>query len=400
MAAFLALWLRLVALGSVYLTLAAENKRPASELSDLHQLCNPQESLNDRTLILSDTWYNVSDNTTCRVESVSNLTIRGNSSQSTVIGCSGSAIFSFFNVTSLSISNIHFVGCGDLMTEDDLNHLAESSYFNGSQAATLLCNHCFDLHVDTVSFSGSLGYSFVGISLLGDSILDGVQVLGTSENHSHYVHDESCRLDDSGYATGCKSKGVLLFFADPRSVFSVSSANVVLENCYFYSNDIEWTDTSPNKSRCTYTQGSFDDFLTPWEEEVPSALPIVGGLTIAQTQINGESVFPTNVSVRHSKFEDNHGLCFGAVFVLMHTWSVTTAQQHFENCTFLFNSPRIVPNNEGKNYFARDVTVFMKYRGQPGESRCLSITDSFFTSRNNEYRSPSLSVIHFPSTVG
>jgi hypothetical protein len=214
------------------------------------------------------------------------------------------------------------------------------------------------------------------------------------------VHNESCRLDDNGYATGCKSKGVLLFFADPGSAFSVqSSANVVLENCYFYFNDIEWTNTSIH-SRCTYTQGSFDDFLTPWEEEVPSALPIVGGLTIAQTQINGESVFPTNVSVRHSKFEDNHGLCFGAVFVLMHTWSVTAAQQHFENCTFLFNSPRIVPSNEAKNYFARDVTIFMKYGKWSDVTTCLSITDSFFSSRNNEYRSPSISVIHFPTTEG
>lgn len=370
----------------------------------LQDLCNSSESLDHRTLQLIDSHYSVPSGTECRVENVQNLTVIGKASQTTIECIRNpdnitSSFFSFVNVTSLRIENIHFVGCGASLKSEDLQYMSYTSYFDVGQAAVLLCNHCFDLFIGNVCFSNNTGYSFVAINLHGNSTLDRIQVLG--EDDTHYSPDDP-QCTQPGYENVCNSRGMLLFFTDstlqpwPR----ISPAQVVLSNSVFRSNALQWSNVSSNSSHVRCVRDTFDTFIVPWKDQVPSTLPDVGALTIAYTQTQG---FQADVSVSNSNFTDNHGLCFGAIFVLMHTSLVNLARLSIQDSYFLRNFPVAVPENEAKNYFGGDVTIYMQYGGPYNESQCISITNSSvadsFTSTST-LTSPSISVIHFPNTQG
>ena len=387
------LWLGCICLG---LPLGAQAELLDGGISaDMKDLCDGMQSLDNSTIFLNETYY-IYSGIECRVEDVQNLKILGDPNVTTAIQCNASAIFSFVNVTSLSIEDVHFVGCGATLSDDDLRYIAETSsrlYFSTTQTAALLCSHCKDLSLRNVGFSNSVGYSFVGINLHGYSTLDGVQVVGDGEGDS----PECSEPGDKSNIT-CSNGGMLLFFADSDYMNgTLPSAEVVLSDSSFHSNSVWKGNLSTDWSWLHCVKGVFETYIKTPDRQNTSVLPSVGALTIAYTQTQ---MWEANVQVLNSDFRDNHGLCFGAVFVLIHTSSVHLAHQQFDNCSFFWNSPRAVPEKDGKNYFGNDVTVYMQYIGQHFmEGQCLSMTSNNMTS-SNESSSPSISVIHFPSTHG
>lgn len=390
----LAVWLAL--LGSAYHIFATAGSGPSAPLDDL--CSGDSASLSHRVLHLSNSSYQVSGEV-CRVENVQNLTVIG-SDDVTTIQCIRhpdnitSTAFSFINVTSLSIQNIHFVGCGAALTQDDLKYMADTSYFyfKVGQAAILLCNHCFDLFVSNVRFSNNTGYSFVGINLHGNSRLNRVQVLGEDDT-LYSPYDPRCTRPDLEFV--CNSRGMLLFFTDSTLGSHLPPAQVVVSDSTFSSNTLPWSNISSNSSQTRCIRNTFGNFITTWDLETRNTLPDVGALMVAYTQ---ES-YKANVTILNSTFADNHGLCLGAIFTLMHTTSADLTHHRIQNCTFVRNSPLAVPMKEGKNYFGCDVTVYMQYRGPYVEGECISITDSYMTGLNTS-RTPSISMIHFPDTYG
>lgn len=393
-------WVAVVSIVCLRLSLCAGAQLLDGEIdSDLEDLCNSTTwPLLDNPIVLREAYYLVPNGTECRVEGVGNLTVVGNQ---TVIHCNGSAIFSFVNVAFLSIKSIHFVGCGAILSDNDLRYLTERphSYFDSNQTAALLCSHCLDLFLHDVIFSNSTGYSFVGINCYGNSTLDGVQVLGNDEDDSPDAITRCSESDDESNST-CINGGMLLFFADSNYTFFADSnytfypTQMLLKNSLFHSNSVWKKNLSADSSWFHCVKGVFETFIVSPEHQKSPFLPYVGALTIVYTQ-----TWEAEVEVLNSDFINNHGLCFGAVFVLMHTFSVNSSHQQFNDCRFSRNSPRAVPDKNGKNYFGSDVTMYMQYMGGHEARRCLSMTTNSMTSLNNS-ASPSLSIIHFPSTSG
>lgn len=392
----LALWLALLgsALCHSFATAGSETGGP------LDDLCSRDSaSLSHRTLLLSDSSYQMTSGGVCRVEDVQNLTVIGNADVTTIqcirhLDNITSAAFSFINVTSLSIENVHFVGCGAALTGDDLKYMMDTSYyyFDIGQAAILLCNHCFNLFLSNVRFSNNTGYSFVGINLHGNSMLNDVQVLG--EDDTPYSPDDPrCTRADQEYV--CNDRGMLLFFTDSTLSPPPANAQLVVNNSIFSSNTLPWSNISSNSSQVRCVWNTFENFISPWDLQTRHTLPDVGALMILYMQ---ES-FVANVTVLSTTFADNRGLCLGAVFILMHTTSASLTHQQIQNCTFLRNLPLAVPKNEAKNYFGCDVTAYMQYKGPYMEEECISITDSYLTGLNTT-ENPSISMVHFPDTYG
>lgn len=376
---------------------SAESGYGGTRSAALDALCATGSLPVDRTIRLNESVYNLlANDTACRVKDVQGLKLVGNANLTTIQcvrrpGEITSSFFSFFNMTSLSIENIHFVGCGGVLTRDeDLNYLKNSSfaYFDGGQAAVLLCNHCVNLSLSNVMFSNNTGYSFVGINVQGTSMLDRVQILG--QDDVHYSYNDS-RCNKPGHEFICSSSGMLIFFAD--SILSVSPCELVLSNSVFSENS--FGNGSVNNSNTWCARNTYEKLIAPWDLQAEySTLADVGALTIAYTQDN----FTASVVVTNSSFTDNHGFCFGAVFVLIHTDSTFSAEHRIQGCHFVDNSPTVIPRHEGKNYFGNDVTVYMQYR-RSGRGECLSISDTFFRSPSI-LGNPSISIIHFPNTQG
>ncbi len=364
-------------------------------------LCDGSEgSLNNYKLTLNDSsYYQVAGRNQCLVQDVSNLTIAGG--LNTTIHCErgsnglSSTVFSFVNVSSLTIESIQFVGCGGILTETDLKYLANDSFFNfgPGQAAVLVCNHCQNLTLTNVTFSNNTGYAFVGINLY-NSVLDRVQFLG-KDDHRYTPADPVC--NQTGYENLCTKKGALLYFVD--SPYNIpSSASVLVVNSTFEGNRYELFGSKDAVSDNWCVSSVFEKFISLIEENVYGPLPDVGALSIVYTQVN----FEASVVVESAQFIDNHGICFGAVFVFYKTKRPDCATQTFRNCTFSNNSPTRLPNEQGGNLFGEDITIYMQYLDASGSrnERGMSIIGSRFANSTGNVKMPSISTISFPSSTG
>ena len=294
-------------------------------------LCDgSKDSLSNYKLTLNDSSYQVNTaRSQCLVQDVYNLTIAGGSN--TTIYCDrslngvSSTVFSFVNVSSLSIENIHFVGCGGILNETDLKYSANSSffYFGPGQAAALVCNHCNHLLLTNVTFSNNTGYAFVGINLFNNGILDGVQFLG-KDDVLHTPADSVC--SQTGYENICFKKGALLYFLD--SSYNISSeeieVNVLVVNSIFDANRYGFYETNESDIINWCVTNVFEEFVMLYRgDQIYGSLPDVGALTIVHTQTN----FKANVTVKSTQFIDNHGICFGAVLVFYRILGPTFSDQ-------------------------------------------------------------------------
>ena len=357
----------------------------ATDCSELLEICNKTDAseLNGFTCRLNESRYLLTR--PCRLQDVRDLTITGSlaGTPSTTIQCNSPSILSFSNATSLSVSHLRFEGCGDsIVAESDLRNLSSRALqFFGQHAAALLCNHCLNLSLTSVAFNESRGYSFVGINLHGNVVLDEVNVLGNPSQQQQ--HNNNNNNNQSG-------RGVLVFFA--HSDFPiVNESEVLLNNSHFLSN--QFTGHSDDE-RCSEV---FDRFVAPWDLQLEHSLPDVGALTI----VFAHRTFSVNVTVANGNFTDNRGLCFGAVYVLMHTTSVECAHVGFSGCSFVGNSP-VSRHDSGrrhnKNYFASDVTIYLQFKGDYFQRECVSMEDIFSQAVEGYVNTPSFSVIHFPDT--
>lgn len=365
----------------------------------IEELCNsPQGHLDNHTLQLNQSQYSIS-NESCRVENVYNLTITGSPDLTTIL-CKRkdknitSSIFSFVNVTLLKIENVVFLECGASLSPDsDLKHLAEDSrlYFGSGQSVVLICNHCKDLSINNVRFSNNTGYSFIGVNLYGNSVLENVEVFGG--NDVRYSSDDS-KCSKAGKEYVCKNRGIYFFFTN--SEFEVGDLNVTLKDAVFYKNDFTSSTEDATNSQAWCVRNVFGEFVSSRDFKVTNLLPDVGALTTIYTQTN----FLAEVNVLNSNFTDNHGLCYGAIFSLLLTGSPANVHQTIQGCNFTSNSPIVAPSGEGRNYLGREITVYTRFVGDYKRDRSISIVDCLLECHDHDITSPSLSIISFPDTTG
>lgn len=380
---------------------------PGRASPTLEDICShppaPSGSLDNQTLSLNSSRYTVASGSRCLVENVQHLTIRGNPNTTTIEcerapGKITSTIFSFINVTALTVENVHFEGCGASLSGEDTKYLKNESLrrFGPGQAVVFLCNHCLDLTLVNVRFSNNTGYAFVGLNLRGKSVLDGVQVLGEDDEH-RLPDDPLC--NQTGLEYVCSGRGGVLLFGESNFDANLPTMEVVLNNSVFDTNRSPLFNSSISgdviDQRKACIGELFEDFLTPWSAKNFGPLYGVSALTIAHLQ----SSFKAHVSVLSSNFTNNHGECFGAILVLFQTVSSDMGSQTIQGCTFVANSPVIIPRYESKLYLGSDVTVYMQYR-EHVTSQCITITDSFFEDFNNNLESVSIAVANFPLTEG
>ena len=367
--------------------------------SSITSICNASSSLDHHTLHLRD--ENITINVNCRVENVVNLTLQGSSEQRPTIRCLrkqgtvSSTAFTFNNVSSLTIANVNFVGCGGILTKEDINNSSNSSmfFFGEGTAAVILCTFCYNLLFVNITFSDYTGYAFAGINLVGTSILNGIDVYGRHDDHLLYSA-AICELPEYKYT--CQYRGILLLFVDSSKEKNDSSkvevSNTVVDNNYYATIEM----FGKKYTSLTCVNDVFDEFIEPFKFNYP--LPDVGALTIIQNQ----KFFKVQVTVLNSNFSNNHGTCFGAVLAVLGIPSSLLGQQIFKNCHFSNNSPTFFPKNQGKNYIGLDITIFMQFSNESDNSQCFSLfNSSFYTDEfDNKLRTASIAVTHFPLTHG
>ena len=333
----------------------------AGSISDI---CVGNSSLNNTVVrVTANETLQLKEN--CRISSVVNLTLQA-SPPGVVVKCPGVA-FVFTNVSFLTIRGLQFVGCGGILTQEDVGQFnsAESFFdFKAGYAAVILCHSCFNLTLDNVWFSNSTGYALAAVNLFGKSVLSGLNVNGTDDRPVP-VNSQICARADSMHAC---TRGILILFTDSDQGQKQCN-NVSIETSSFHSNRAKLTST-PDCLRSMYNEynkGSMNNIM-----------PNVGALTIAYSQ----SSYTANVGVFSSNFTNNTGLCLGAVFILYYLPSPSIASQLFHDCHFMSNRLSAATSaRDSWKYFGKDITIYARYKDQTyGNTNCISIVDSRFWS--------------------
>ena len=157
----------------------------------------------------------------CIIQNVHNITLRSTTGHSS-INCSSEERngFGFVNVTNVTITGIHFHGCGSSLTEKALAFINNSHPFIGYlQKAVLLFNHCHNIKISLVNIDHYNGYAIMMMNPIGHSSLNDVLVTaGIGSNK------KSCLSDDT---FSCAGSGIMCAFKD-TSLVPVSS-NVTVE---------------------------------------------------------------------------------------------------------------------------------------------------------------------------
>ena len=338
----------------------------------------------------------------CRINSVVNLTIEGSPENRSTIRCTrqgagiASVAFVFTNVTSLVIRNVNFEGCGGVLTEVDLAHYPSDCFFNFSagHAAVVMCSFCTNLVLQNVTFTNNTGYAFAAISLIGNSLLDGVVIDGGNDPHLPY---NSTMCTHPEYKYTCGFRGMLIIFVDSIQITPQSNLSSVVQviNSIFNSNYDAPLESSDDPIRFQCIRDVFDEFYL---QKNNSDMPDVGALTIVYNQVN----FKAHVDILDSNFTNNRGTCFGAVLVLFSLDQSSHGKQRFQNCNFFNNSPLIVPQGLGWSHIGADITLYMEFYGEGEKSDCISVLSSSFLSSKYfwELKFSSISMTHFPVTNG
>ncbi len=163
-----------------------------------HYLCNAADTLQPNTTMqLKSGVYVLEDGPMCRIENLTDLTIRGTGDQSeqTVIACRGGDDatlrgIAFSNVTNLRIENLRIEDCGTEIP-NDLPEITYSTFvlFGPGQKAVLLFTHCLNLYLEEVTLDRCYGVAIVGINVMGTVELNQVTIQNT-DNFRHPLCNE------------------------------------------------------------------------------------------------------------------------------------------------------------------------------------------------------------------
>ena len=335
--------------------------------------------------LFSNTTYLVHPGNFCVVENVQHVNIYGDSTSSpSLIKCLpqndslSSRGFGFINITNLTIKNVIFKDCGEVVPMHILDFAGSAfSILYIQMPSVLFCSHCFNATLQNVAVTNYFGYALVVINLLGVSVLEGLSI-----TFNRKVNLSSPLCFDTTLENTCKGSGVLIEFADSEMAEDTSSLTI---------SNSKFTD---NEALANFS-GSCADVVFYKSNILRDVLPDAGALTVVF-----EQTFKAKVSIAHSTFVNNRGICYGSTtaFYLSHP---AQSELSFHDCTFVDNGPSYLEVSN-QNFFGSAITIFMLFLKDIGSSRflnCFNIEDTHFSTQN--FNSiPYLSISQLPSNKG
>ena len=188
-----------------------------SALGMEYYLCNDTNMLeSNMTMELSSGIHYLPEGPMCKIENLTNLTIRGvdGSGEPSLVICQGDHDivlrgFLFLNVTNLLIENILITNCGTAIPNDILPLTTNSyAYFGPGQKAVFLFSHCTNLHLEGLTIDRSFGLGIVGLNLMGATELSRIAIQNTDS--SRHVLCQGIISQD----LSCSGSGAVFVYTD------------------------------------------------------------------------------------------------------------------------------------------------------------------------------------------
>ena len=157
-------------------------------------------------------FFNTSGINAFIIEDVHNITLAGIGGFCEIV-CEDRMIFTFLNVTNLTISNLSFVNCGGPIPRDIVRTLqASESFFSVTNFhyITLFLNDIENLQLLSVNVTNSFGYGLLGRNIMGNSIV----------SHSEFrfnnfdFQKRGCSIPESYDQPTCAGGGFAIGYTD------------------------------------------------------------------------------------------------------------------------------------------------------------------------------------------
>ena len=146
------------------------------------------------------------------IEDVYNITLAGIGGFCEIV-CEDRMIFTFLNVTNLTISNLSFVNCGGPIPRDIVRTLqASESFFSVTNFhyITLFLNDIENLQLLSVNVTNSFGYGLLGRNIMGNSIVSHSEFRFNNFN----FQKKGCSIPESYDQPTCAGGGFAIGYTD------------------------------------------------------------------------------------------------------------------------------------------------------------------------------------------
>ena len=296
---------------------------------------------------------------TCVLRGLREFSLVGVGERPAVIRCGGvGGGLAFLNSSRLSFANVTFEGCGAAIPEQVSSLMSGGEQLvyvaAGQKAALSMVQVEGGVDLEGVAFTGSRGFSVLGLDVLGRSRLRGLNV-------SHTSHD-SCST--TGYE--CLGSGVVFVYRD--SPFTSASGSTYLS--------IDSSSFSENTER--YFDGTKLSIFHGFDFTGKSfSYPLTGGPALAVH--SSQQDYSVAVNVTDSVFVGNSGPHTGSVLLVLYN-SIHSTSVHFTNCSLdhnRCNAPVDDVTREGDGSGGMLVLMRMRESGQDHGSGLLPSYDVF-----------------------
>ena len=283
----------------------------------LYRLCSTSSPGDSTVLYLMEKRYTLEPLGFCVIRDVSNMRLESLTGHSTVNclsqksgdNCTG---FGFVNVTNITITGVHFIGCGSTLTKEAVIMINDTHPHIGYlQKAVLIFNHCYNITLKHVSIQSYSGYAIMMMNPLGHSLMHKVNVSnGVSANHQSCLRSKAIFL--------CAGSGIMCVLKDTTSTINIDPIYVTLSESSFKFNmniiyEVPRLDIADGNS-CT--------------------LPLIGASALS---LVFNQTFHATFSCENTTFKDNFGTIAGSLLI-MYFNGMLHSQALFTNASFLDTS--------------------------------------------------------------
>ena len=246
----------------------------------------------------------------------SKVTITSDTGIATVL-CTGTNIatrrgFAFSNMSSMTISNVKFEGCGGILSSPSVSFVNETSplFYSGiCQPAALLFHNCSNLTLLNIEVTNFLGFGMMLLDSYGDITIENIIV----HDHIHVLNGDIIVPSYCSPSIFSGSGFLIYYYRLLQISANVSIRNCTITNCYNGNYDGQLIETLHILT---------GHVVPDWPK------PLVGGsgLTIILIQM----IYPLNIAFEDLYIADNTGLEASAVclFYINSTSHYSTVNMH------------------------------------------------------------------------
>lgn len=268
-----------------------------------------------------------------RVFGLRNVSIVGQSRNSTFVRCNDGLGLAFVNISGLSIDSLTIDGCG--LTGPPLNETVDQLsqildlFIEIPDASTVavILGQVQNLSVEKVTVKNTPGVGLIGVNVIGDSLLRDVEFSSNIRPAACLFLNVSDILGIIDRSPQLLGGGAIFLYHDylseqESSALLLRKPRVLLDDVTFIGN-----------SECTFSLALFANF--PYSMAIQRAGYIAGGgagLTLTLAQLH----YGVDFTVRSSLFQNNTARYGGGAAVEIFT-AVGDTYVGFDGCSFLRN---------------------------------------------------------------